>query len=197
VRAESDFHARLSYAEQQLRDAEQSAEAALKEKQLALSALESGVAARFAAVESANLRLRTRAELDAQAAQAARARLAAEDRLRSRENSRAREDTAETSSPPILRPESRTGTYNPLLDTTVSNKPTSRRALSVVLVCASMLAIGFWIADYTLRKPAESVVSGPRGSSTMTRVQEINKATPQKFEPVTLKLDRQLRRPLR
>jgi hypothetical protein len=31
----------------------------------------------------------------------------------------------------------------------------------------------------------------------MTRVQEINKATPQKFEPVTLKLDRQLRRPLR
>lgn len=80
VRAESDFHARLSYAEQQLRDAEQSAEAALNEKQLALSALESGVAARFAAVESANLRLRTRAELDAQAAQAARARLAAEDR---------------------------------------------------------------------------------------------------------------------
>jgi IgA-specific serine endopeptidase len=192
--AESDFHTRASHAEQQLREAEQNAQAALKDKELALSALESGVAARLAAVESANLRLRTRTELDTQAAQVARARLAAEDRLRVIENDRARGDPSGTSSSPLVRPESRTGAYNPLLDTTASNKPASRRTLSVVLVCASMLAIGFWIADYSLRRPTESVVSSRHSSTAMTRVQEINKATPQKFEPVTLKLDRQLRR---
>ncbi len=194
ARAESDFQSRLSTAEQEVRELEQRADAALREKQAALSALESGIAARIAATEKTNQQLRVRAEQDAQAAQVARARLAAEDRLRIIEETRAHNDQTEVAPARSNGPESTTGAHTHLIDQTTLTGPSSRRVLQAILVCASMIAIGFWIADFKKRKPADSVVASVPNSSTTTPVTEINKTPPQKYEPVSLKLDRQLRR---
>jgi hypothetical protein len=206
---QSEHQERLASLERELLEAEQGAEAALQDKQSALAELETAVAARIAAAESANARLRSQIEVETQNAHEARARQAAEARLRVAEDQRARSNDADrndalrtkaTDGTAVAtpKPESRTGTYNPLLDaaqSTTALAPTLlQRALPVLLVCASMLTIGFWVAESVLRKPASSVVTSGDASSAKTRVRDINEAPSQKFEPVTLKLDRELRR---